>query len=545
MFRLLVTVGICCLASTHIEAQTSNSAYLSLSDGSIVLADFENCSSTQIIEPGRYVMYDIAEGDTDQFLYGIYNRILFRIDLDTKLVTELGTITSTSPYFTSSNSLVREREGTLLAVTEDNHGSLFRIDVSTLEATYLGSTGYASAGDLTFIEGELYLSAMNGNLVQVNISDPAASIRVGNMNNAGFSDIFGVVTVVTGEPCTGNIDYTMIATGGRSVRSVNTATGETQELCTNLLGRQSIYGAAEVSVQTICKMTLTLQEVDPVCAGEDFSVESTISPEIPFGEYTYEWYLEGSSNLLSTESTFTGAFTEDITLRCVITDTERVGEFKSVEANVSIQVDPAPVLDELPDVEMEEIFTFPEITGDNLPQSLQFYTQTSGQGDPFHPGDTITFSDEETYPLVFYVYAENELFCADEISFQVTLNPKAEVIEPEPDTTSEPTDSDEELIDPPLDIINDIPVSVPKFFTPNSDGYHDYWDVSTAQNIFLEGVYIFDRFGKLLRQLDPENPSWDGTYRGKNMPGTDYWFLISYRQDQIRQELRGHFTLKR
>ena len=37
-------------------------------------------------------------------------------------------------------------------------------------------------------------------------------------------------------------------------------------------------------------------------------------------------------------------------------------------------------------------------------------------------------------------------------------------------------------------------------------------------------VYIFDRFGKLLKELDPLSKGWDGTYLGKPMPATDYWF---------------------
>ena len=55
-------------------------------------------------------------------------------------------------------------------------------------------------------------------------------------------------------------------------------------------------------------------------------------------------------------------------------------------------------------------------------------------------------------------------------------------------------------------------------------------------------VYIFDRYGKLLKQLDPLSEGWDGTYLGKPMPATDYWFR-TYLEDG--REFKGHFSLVR
>ena len=55
-------------------------------------------------------------------------------------------------------------------------------------------------------------------------------------------------------------------------------------------------------------------------------------------------------------------------------------------------------------------------------------------------------------------------------------------------------------------------------------------------------VYIFDRFGKLLKQLDPLSNGWDGTYLGKPMPATDYWFR-TFLEDG--REFKGHFSLVR
>lgn len=84
----------------------------------------------------------------------------------------------------------------------------------------------------------------------------------------------------------------------------------------------------------------------------------------------------------------------------------------------------------------------------------------------------------------------------------------------------------------------------PNFFTPNNDGYNDYWQIyGWAQNNFqLESVQIFDRFGKLIHILNPNSNGWDGTYNGNPLPSSDYWFKASFKDGNV---YRGHFTLKR
>ncbi len=91
-----------------------------------------------------------------------------------------------------------------------------------------------------------------------------------------------------------------------------------------------------------------------------------------------------------------------------------------------------------------------------------------------------------------------------------------------------------------------IPVlGIPHYFTPNGDGYHDYWNVQgispNSANIHST-VYIFDRFGKLIKQLSPMSGGWDGTYNGQELPADDYWFDIHFVDGR---NVKGHFALKR
>src|SRR5690606_36132420 len=94
-----------------------------------------------------------------------------------------------------------------------------------------------------------------------------------------------------------------------------------------------------------------------------------------------------------------------------------------------------------------------------------------------------------------------------------------------------------------------IPVGVidyPLFFTPNGDGYNDTWNIIGMVHLDPEAkIYIFDRFGRLLTQISPAGPGWDGTYNGNKMPSSDYWFRVEYIERDVRKEMRGHFSLKR
>jgi gliding motility-associated-like protein len=89
-------------------------------------------------------------------------------------------------------------------------------------------------------------------------------------------------------------------------------------------------------------------------------------------------------------------------------------------------------------------------------------------------------------------------------------------------------------------------VDYPNYFTPNNDGYHDTWNIiGIADFDPTANIYIFDRYGKLLKQISPLTPGWDGTYNGNALPSSDYWFRVEYTEQEVRKEIKGHFTLKR
>lgn len=94
--------------------------------------------------------------------------------------------------------------------------------------------------------------------------------------------------------------------------------------------------------------------------------------------------------------------------------------------------------------------------------------------------------------------------------------------------------------------INAVIINYPKFFTPNSDGYHDTWNILSLKTNNPEApIYIFDRHGKLLKQINPSIGGWDGTYNGQPLPSTDYWFTVEFKEKGSVKTFKSHFAMKR
>lgn len=97
------------------------------------------------------------------------------------------------------------------------------------------------------------------------------------------------------------------------------------------------------------------------------------------------------------------------------------------------------------------------------------------------------------------------------------------------------------------DLVGPIRISVlgmPKFFTPNGDGYNDTWNFKGATSAYYPNavIRIFDRYGKLVKDISALSEGWDGTVNSIPFPADDYWYTIDLGD---RETIRGHFSLKR
>ena len=80
----------------------------------------------------------------------------------------------------------------------------------------------------------------------------------------------------------------------------------------------------------------------------------------------------------------------------------------------------------------------------------------------------------------------------------------------------------------------------PKFFTPNNDNINDRWYIPYLVFVPNADVFIYDRYGKLITGFSGSG-SWDGTFKGRPLPATDYWFVIQLENRTIK----GHFSMIR
>jgi gliding motility-associated-like protein len=84
---------------------------------------------------------------------------------------------------------------------------------------------------------------------------------------------------------------------------------------------------------------------------------------------------------------------------------------------------------------------------------------------------------------------------------------------------------------------------IPRVFSPNGDDINDVFTIAGMGALPQAEVTIMDRYGKLIKQLNRANRSWDGTLDGREMPATDYWYIIKI--DNSTPEIKGHFALVR
>ena len=86
-------------------------------------------------------------------------------------------------------------------------------------------------------------------------------------------------------------------------------------------------------------------------------------------------------------------------------------------------------------------------------------------------------------------------------------------------------------------------IGFPKFFTPNNDGVNDTWQIIGVSELFQPNskIYIYNRYGKLLKEFSPISKGWNGKLNGTILPADDYWFSVKLQDGRI---YKNHFTLK-
>jgi len=292
---------------------------------------------------------------------------------------------------------------------------------------------------------------------------------------------------------TTNYDALLIGWNAQNLQSNVSFSGGNSQYCAGESARANMISA---DGWTIADGGLASPTAD--APSDVTSCESYILPALSIDNYYY---------------TDTGASGNQLNAGDVITASQMIYVYTgttgcSDENSFLITIDPVVMVDILENVTECETYLLPILAYGN------YFTETAGQGTELFAGDSVSSSQ------TIYIYFESGS-CFDESSFEVIIDPFQ--------CEEEPTET--------------CAIEFPKFFTPNNDGNNDSFQVM-ANPCNTEGnIHIYDRYGMLLFQGNIFGSSWDGNFKGKLLPETDYWY--QFVNSENGNVATGHFSLKR
>jgi gliding motility-associated-like protein len=89
-----------------------------------------------------------------------------------------------------------------------------------------------------------------------------------------------------------------------------------------------------------------------------------------------------------------------------------------------------------------------------------------------------------------------------------------------------------------------IDIEIPNVFTPNGNGSTTTWKPLKTENYPDIRFVVYDRYGREVGKFGA-GESWDGKYKGTELPMGDYWYVLKLRHSKDDREFIGHFTLYR
>lgn len=80
-------------------------------------------------------------------------------------------------------------------------------------------------------------------------------------------------------------------------------------------------------------------------------------------------------------------------------------------------------------------------------------------------------------------------------------------------------------------------------FTPNSDGYNDFFHIGNLGKFPQNKLAVYTRLGKLVYQASPYENNWDGKVESEELPSATYYYI--FEKGDGSKPFRGAITIIR
>ena len=89
------------------------------------------------------------------------------------------------------------------------------------------------------------------------------------------------------------------------------------------------------------------------------------------------------------------------------------------------------------------------------------------------------------------------------------------------------------------------PVSLPRYFSPNSDGYHDHLYITNADKHPNFELCIYDKWGQKVHGQKKIFIPWDGKWNGIDLPDGAYYYVFFFDSENKKELVKGDVTILR
>jgi gliding motility-associated-like protein len=89
------------------------------------------------------------------------------------------------------------------------------------------------------------------------------------------------------------------------------------------------------------------------------------------------------------------------------------------------------------------------------------------------------------------------------------------------------------------------PLLINKYFSPNDDGYNDWFLIGNIDKYPNFELTIFNKWGQRVHHQRKEFEPWNGKWLGANLPDGTYYYVIFYDESDKGKVVKGDVTILR